>query len=335
MSHHDSPSKRRRAVALLPVVLAFCLGLEARGGPRMETIPERMDYGTVKQGEKKRKIFRIRNAGDADLVIEQIRPSCAECMVDRVKVKRLEPGREIELPVTYHAAAVPGKHQAYVTLHTNDPTDPLKRIYLVVNISAQAAKPRLEVDLERIDLGIVISGKPIAQSVVLRNTGTATLQLRKCTTSPGIALGTKLPQALGAGKHIAAKVLCTWSRKGVMRGHISIVTDDPTRSVLTIPVSGYVADREDIVPLLRGIQLSLERDDDGTHSGGRVRIENHDDFRISVSREADSEKGPLQIEPGGSLVLEAPQPAGGTEDTFWIRIGLPAPGSAPSSSERR
>ena len=122
----------------MALAASLCLAASAAAGPRLEVRPERMDFGSIKRGEKKQKTVRLYNAGDARLVIEQIRPSCAECVVDKVPTEPLDPGQEFSLPVTYLAAALPGTYTAHLTLHTNDPAEPLKRVYL----DAASGKPK-------------------------------------------------------------------------------------------------------------------------------------------------------------------------------------------------
>lgn len=66
------PSGGAIVVAALAVLLGgVCPPSGAAVGPRLEARPEKMDYGSIRQGEEVRKVFLLRNTGDKTLVIEQ------------------------------------------------------------------------------------------------------------------------------------------------------------------------------------------------------------------------------------------------------------------------
>ena len=171
-------------VVLLGGALVLAMGATAHG-PRLEVQPQKLEFGTMKRGDKQRKTLTVRNAGDSQLTIEQIRPSCTECIVDQVALKPLAPGEAMNLPITFYASDVPGDHTAYVTFHSNDAEEPLKRVYLTVTIEATKL-PRLTVEPAVIDLGVVLAGEPAFCTVKLANIGDAPLHVKDFTATPGV-----------------------------------------------------------------------------------------------------------------------------------------------------
>ena len=143
------------SVALAALLLALPVHAAGEKGPRLEVRPERLDFGTMEHGAKRQRTLHIRNVGDAELVIEQIRPSCPECVVDRDVPGPLPPGARLDVPVSYSAVDVPGKHTAHLTFHSNDPVEPLKRVFLDITILKPDDASSLEVEPARIDLGII------------------------------------------------------------------------------------------------------------------------------------------------------------------------------------
>ena len=68
-------------VWLLPVPAAWGQGAEPpddapSSGPRLIVEKEKVDLGTLKEGETAETVFVLENKGDADLVIDRVRTSC-------------------------------------------------------------------------------------------------------------------------------------------------------------------------------------------------------------------------------------------------------------------
>ena len=196
------------------------------------------------------------------LTIEDVRPSCAECVVGYLAVRSLAPGERLELPVTYAATDVPGKHRAHVTFLTNDQTNPLRRVYLDVDIKA-VKSPRLIVEPEHADFGVVIVGGTVQPTVTLHNVGEAPLEIKDFTLSPGLSIEGELPARLAADQKHLLKLKLTASQPGVVRAHVALVTNQPDRKVTTVPLSGYAARPDQVERILTGVLVRSAQERDG------------------------------------------------------------------------
>jgi hypothetical protein len=260
--------------------------------PKLELHPDSLDFGPITKGEKVRKTIQVRNAGDADLLISVVRASCAECVVDKIKDQTLKPGEEIQLPVTYDATAVPGKHPAYLTFESNDPADPFKRLTIDVEIVARSG-PALELEPASIDLGIVRFDATAEAALQLRNDGEAPLKFEEFSASPGIALSSR-PASLAAGQKQEIRLRIAPKEPGIFQAHVAIASNDPNHPVVTVPIRGYVASSEQLDRLLRGILIVPDRDE----VNGRLlmlRVFNHSGNEVTVDSET--------VAPGQSVKL--------------------------------
>ena len=282
---------------LLCGTLAVAMGAAA-SGPRLEVQPQKLEFGTMKRGEKERKVLYVRNAGDSQLTIEQIRPSCTECIVDQIPLRPLAPGQGMELPITFLASDVPGEHTAYVTFHSNDPVEPLKRVYLTVTIEATKL-PRLTVEPAVIDLGVVLAGEPATCTVKVANIGDGPLHVTDLTASPGVERAGELPKEIAPGARQELKLKLSPGDAGMVSAHVVLTTDDLDKPVVTIPIQGYAARREQVEGLLHGVLVTSVTPE-------TARVTNHADGPVQVSVAGSPER--TALEAGQSVVVRAPGP---------------------------
>ncbi len=295
------------AAGLLAAALALQMGAAA-GGPRLEVRPQKLEFGSMKRGQKLRKVLTVRNAGDRELVITKIRPSCTECVVDQPPLRPLAPGQQMELPVTFLASDLPGDHTAYVTFETNDPVEPLKRVYLTVTIEA-TRRPRLTLGAEAVDLGVVLAGRPAECSIELANAGDGPLSVSDVTTAPGVEPVGAVPKQLAPGARHALELRLAPEVAGPVKAYVTLVTDDPERPVLTVPIAGYAATREQVERLVRGVLVAPE--------DGAARVTNGAGAPVQVS--ADGAAQPTTLAPGQSVVVRPTGPG-----PLAVRIELPS-----------
>jgi hypothetical protein len=322
-------------VWVLAVLLGgLCLPSEAAVGPRLEASPEKMDFGSMRQGEEKRKVFLLRNTGDGALVVDQIRPSCAECVVDQKATYRLAPAEQVELPVTYQAAAVPGKYTAHITLHTNVPAEPLKRVYLEVQITERGKTPFVELVPTEINLGLVLLNAPARHVLKVRNTGAAALRLDELAAGPLVSVQGPRVRELPPGADSDIVLELRGAETGIVRTNVTIATNDPERPTVTVPIYGYVASAEQIERLARGVVIVPQRSAAQGAELLAVRVTNNQETAVSVAGPG-RESRPLMLAPGQSGTLEVRLENGGGERTVPIQVLLPTKTDAAQPPERK
>jgi hypothetical protein len=293
------------------VALLVLSGPAALAGPRLVVEPERIDFGEINRGDKASKALRLINAGDAVLEITDIRPSCAECTVGDLKALALAPGERFELQIAFVAVDVPGEHTAHVTLSTNEEAEPLRRVYLDVDIKRVDA-PRLLVEPEQLDLGVLRAGEGLRAELVLHNVGDAPLLIRDFTCGSGLGVDGRMPSEIGSDEKHVLKLVLGPPPQGVLRSHVALVTNQPDRRVVTVTASGYAARPEQVERLLDGVLVRRAGE------AGTVEVVNASHTVVWVTRGAVQKLMP----PGRKLQLPAARAPAGERIRLVVEMPL-------------
>jgi hypothetical protein len=300
-----------QAMAGAAALLVLCCPT-ALAGPRLELTPERLNFGRMNRGERVTRMLRLTNRGDAALVLRGIRPSCAECVVGDLGGRRLEAGESLQLPVTFVATDVPGRHTAHLTLHTNDEKTALHRVYLDIEIAA-VASPRLVVLPGGLDLAVVRAGQPVERSLLLHNVGEAPLRIRDFTASPGVSIEGELPAELASDEQHVLKLRLDAPEPGVVNSHVALVTNQPGRRVTTVPIGGYAALPEQVERFVDGMIVRLGR------QGGSVQVLNRA-AHVAWLRAGQTE---TPISPGATVEVPGQEVSRGGRIRLIIELPLP------------
>jgi hypothetical protein len=123
-------------VALAFAGLAATLaGAGEKEVPQIRVEPESFDFGRALPDKTLRKEFRIRNFGDAPLLIEGVKTTCG-CTAALAAEDRVEPGGSTVLRVTLETRRYSGRVEREVLIRSNDPETPLARIRLSATVGA-------------------------------------------------------------------------------------------------------------------------------------------------------------------------------------------------------
>ncbi|MEO0337990.1 MAG: DUF1573 domain-containing protein [Bacteroidota bacterium] len=87
-------------------------------GPKLEFESEQINFGTIEQNSEPFRTIKIKNVGDAPLLITNARGSCG-CTVPTVPKQPIAPGASAEMKVRYDTKRL-GKINKTVTLTTNE-----------------------------------------------------------------------------------------------------------------------------------------------------------------------------------------------------------------------
>ncbi len=111
------------------------------------------DLGTVPTlGEPILFHYTFRNLGDADLVIEKVRPDCS-CIEVQKPEKPIPPGAIGKIELAYHVQPQSGSFSHEVAVQTNDPQIPV-----IVLAASGWAGVELNIQPRQIDLGDMVDG---------------------------------------------------------------------------------------------------------------------------------------------------------------------------------
>ncbi|MFH1008655.1 MAG: DUF1573 domain-containing protein [Candidatus Latescibacterota bacterium] len=115
-----------RRVSILTALFLTWSGLPAWGQEREPDIQfetTTADFGRLLEGEKAEIHYLFRNAGGDTLIIEKVRTSCG-CTAALVSEKRVAPGEEGTIRVTFNSRGFVGRPHKTLTVWSNDPDTP-------------------------------------------------------------------------------------------------------------------------------------------------------------------------------------------------------------------
>jgi hypothetical protein len=127
------------AASLAALSGAGAAAAETRPAPVVHVEPAAFDFGRALPQRTLRKEFTLRNAGDAELVIEGVSTTCG-CTAAIAGASRLAPGRTTPLTVTLETRDARGHMERRVIVRSNDPKTPLLELKVEVTVEPPPAK---------------------------------------------------------------------------------------------------------------------------------------------------------------------------------------------------
>ena len=132
-----------KCVAVIFTILLCASTVLARTGPELEILSKELDFGKVRQGEAKTKVFFIKNHGFEDLIIDKIH-TCCGYSVKEISSWNLAPGEKASLEVVCNASRKTlGADKKYITILSNDTLNPQLKIltsaYIIERDSSQTS----------------------------------------------------------------------------------------------------------------------------------------------------------------------------------------------------
>lgn len=102
-------------------MVAWAVAATSLAAPKLEVKPEVFDWGRqAKNAGTYEYVFNLKNAGDAVLKIEEVRPGCG-CTTAAIAKKELAPGEAVELKGVLNVAGSEGAISKAIFVRTNDP----------------------------------------------------------------------------------------------------------------------------------------------------------------------------------------------------------------------
>ncbi len=160
-------------------------------------------------------------------------------------------GQKGEIIITYHAEKAKDwgirRDEFWVKLPFSDKPQPQNKITVSADIQEdysgmtpdQIAKaPHLEIGSDLVDFGTIKNNAQVSMSVPLSNTGASNLQIRKINNESQV-VSVSLPQmSIKPGKSADLKITVkpSKSRSRLLNHRIFIITNDPVRPTISLPV---------------------------------------------------------------------------------------------------
>lgn len=203
--------------------------------PRITFTETVYDFGKVEQGDQVNHLFRFTNQGGRDLRIESVKTSCG-CTAAVITAEVVAPGKEGTISATFDTTKFFGAKVKEVTVHSNDPSQP------VVTLTLQGAiAVEVEVEPAQLYLGKIRRGAGATHTIELLHDASKPIAITNVATeSPLISVQTEELEKNGK----KGKKLLVTLRKDAPLGRVStevnVTTTSQKRPSLSIPVFGQI-----------------------------------------------------------------------------------------------
>lgn len=265
------------AVALLSSCLAATPEETKGGGPRLTIAATEISFGRVRQGSPITRSFEVRNTGDADLVISDVRGSCG-CTAVSVSPRRVPPGKTAVLTTTLDTNGLAGDTRKRIAISSNDPAKPVWDLALVGKVDAEAA-----VHPSTLSFGQLACNEKASLDLEVKPARNGTSPVREVrATDPRFAVEERNETA-GGGRLYEVKYLGS-PDTGRIAAFVEIAFQSPDAPPIRVPVrvsivgdlryarnlyfgrrNGSFASREVVMTTRSGNEVKIEalRDPDG------------------------------------------------------------------------
>jgi Protein of unknown function (DUF1573) len=215
---------------------------QAQTVPQATTNPPRLaftetvfDFGKVEQGDQVNHLFRFTNQGGRDLRIESVKTSCG-CTAAVISSEVTAPGQEGTISATFDTTKFFGEKVKEVTVHSNDPMQPVVTLTLQGEIAVE-----VEVNPAQLYLGKIRRGASATHTIELLHDASKPISITNVVSdSPLISVQTEELEKEGKkGK----KLLVTLKKDaplGRVSTEINVTTTSQKRPSLSIPVFGQI-----------------------------------------------------------------------------------------------
>ncbi len=203
--------------------------------PKMELLGIKnntYDWGTVSPKESPLTAdIKIKNTGDAELIIAKVKPSCG-CTTAPLEKDRLMPGEETMMNVSLKVATSTGQVQKSITITSNDAGSPTTVLYIKANVD----RP-ISVTPRYLYFNDMEAGTEAVATVKIRNSSNQDVTLSDIKADNGVKLdiGSKVVVKAGETIEVAAKVVP--AKDGYFSASVSMKTSHPEYE--TLEIKGY------------------------------------------------------------------------------------------------
>lgn len=222
-------------VTLLATLLVAAVAYAA---PELSVEQGTYNFGSVTQGKKVQHTFTIKNSGDAPLQIKQLSAACG-CTAARPSTSLILPGRNAEIQVTFDSSDFSGKVEKTVVMASNSARYPNYTFTLQGTVvDPLLASPR------QLSLGPLTPGVAKQATITITNRSGGTVKLLSVNvTSNSLQIKTSIKKGeIRPGETGTVEVSVTPRPEArIMSGYLHIVTNDPQKKEITVPVYGSAA----------------------------------------------------------------------------------------------
>lgn len=118
---------------LLFSICFVMLGGFLRAAPEMQIESPVYDFGVIRKDGEYNAVFVLKNSGDSELTIGDIKAGCG-CTIPKLTKKEIAPGESVEMDVVFRSAGWTGRQRKIIKLFSNDPSARETELALLADI---------------------------------------------------------------------------------------------------------------------------------------------------------------------------------------------------------
>jgi len=224
---------------------ALMLGLPALAaepGPKLVADDAEFHFGKAITGGAVEHTFVLRNLGDADLVIDRVKPACGCTTAQNFENVRIAPSESVELPVALSLKGRSGSQRKSITVHSNDPEQPQFKLW----ITGEAIQP-IQIEPSMAALGRIKSGQQPTTTLQLAAATDRQFSVKSVTTSSN-HFDAEVEEIVAGELYQVRVRVASALPTGDITETLTVHTTDPNVPNLTVPIRGHVADNFSIAP---------------------------------------------------------------------------------------
>jgi hypothetical protein len=149
--------------------------------PNIEFDHDEWNFGKINEGEKISHIFRVKNTGDANLIIKRIKASC-KCTATEISSKVIKPGKKVKVKVSYDSEEYRGMVTRTVTVESNDPDNMAKVFFIRGEVKPQFPEINMSLKIDEMKFQVV-PGKKTVQKFAIKNNSHDNITINRISTS--------------------------------------------------------------------------------------------------------------------------------------------------------
>ena len=219
--------------------LSVSVTVQPRPVPAISVQQTAVNFGTVAFAQPVQQMITITNTGTASLEITGIESDVPGLAFDTTTFT-LEPGGSQRVTVTF-PSSTEGTFSGLITILSNDPERATSTLSVSVIVQPPPA-PAISVQQTTVNFGTIEAGQTGEQTITIRNTGTASLEITGIESDGDVSGLTFDPVMFTLAPDSSQTVTITFpsSVEGMFSGNITISSNDPDRATQTLSVSVIV-----------------------------------------------------------------------------------------------
>ncbi len=228
------PNRLLTGIFLICIFNIAFQSLADEPSPRLEVDQSEYEFGQAIEGRSIDHTFVLTNTGDADLVIERIKPACGCTSARQIENVTLRPAESLELPVSLSLKGRSGGQHKSVTIYSNDPGNRELKVWMKGEVIRPIQMEPASLALGRFD----IEAKPSASVQLIAADGRQFMIEAVVASSSLIEASF---EEVVAGEVYRVNIQVNGALpEGQIAQTLTIKTSDPDAPTLTVPIMGHV-----------------------------------------------------------------------------------------------